>query len=49
MEETYREEQLREQGLIYFRGDILATNVWISKYALKNKLGEKTIKRTRIN
>ena len=40
MEETYREEQLREQGLIYFRGDILATNVWISKYALKNKLGE---------
>ncbi len=33
----YREEQLREAALKYFNGDILATNIWINKYALKNK------------
>lgn len=40
MVKTYSEAQLREQGLIYFEGDILATNVWINKYALKTKKGE---------
>lgn len=36
----YSEAELREQGLVYFRNDILATNVWINKYALKTKKGE---------
>ncbi len=40
MGEIYSEVQLREQGLIYFNGDILATNVWINKYALKTKKGD---------
>lgn len=31
----YNEEELRAEGLKFFRGDILATNVWIKKYALK--------------
>jgi ribonucleotide reductase alpha subunit len=31
----YTEEELRAEGLIFFRGDILACNVWIKKYALK--------------
>jgi ribonucleoside-diphosphate reductase alpha chain len=33
----YRESELREACLDYFNGDILATNVWIKKYALKAK------------
>jgi ribonucleoside-diphosphate reductase alpha chain len=37
--EVYREHELRDEGLKYFKGDILATNVWINKYALKNKDG----------
>jgi ribonucleoside-diphosphate reductase alpha chain len=40
MGKTYSEAQLREQGLIYFDNDVLACNVWINKYALKNKKGE---------
>jgi len=40
MGEIYTEAQLREEGLIYFDGDILATNVWINKYALKTKKGD---------
>ena len=28
---------MRQSGLQYFKGDILATNVWIKKYALKSK------------
>lgn len=32
----YSEDQLRESALKYFDGDILATNVWIKKYALKD-------------
>lgn len=40
MGKIYSEAQLRDQGLIYFDGDILATNVWINKYALKTKRGE---------
>lgn len=39
VEHIYREHELRESGLKYFRGDILATNVWIKKYALKTKDG----------
>ncbi|MFW6311018.1 MAG: hypothetical protein ACOC1K_02160 [Nanoarchaeota archaeon] len=39
MEEYYNEEQLREAALAYFKGDELASNVWISKYALKNNKG----------
>lgn len=37
MVERYTEDQLKIAGLQYFRGDILATNVWIKKYALKSK------------
>jgi len=37
MVERYTEDQLRQSGLQYFKGDILATNVWIKKYALKSK------------
>lgn len=37
MVERYTEDQLRHAGLQYFKGDILATNVWIKKYALKLK------------
>jgi ribonucleoside-diphosphate reductase alpha chain len=40
MSKTYSEAQLKESGLLYFKGDLLATNVWINKYALKNKKGE---------
>jgi ribonucleoside-diphosphate reductase alpha chain len=36
----YSEQELREAGLKYFNNDILACNVWINKYALKNKKGE---------
>jgi len=39
MNKIYTETQLKEQGLIFFKGDSLATNVWISKYALKDKDG----------
>jgi ribonucleoside-diphosphate reductase alpha chain len=31
---------LRENGLVYFRGDLMITNNWIKKYALKDKKGE---------
>ncbi len=31
----YRESQLIKEGLKYFQQDLLATNVWIKKYALK--------------
>ena len=36
----FRENELREAGLKYFEGDILATNVWIKKYALKSNQQE---------
>ena len=32
---TYTEDELRKEGLSFLRGDLLATNVWIKKYALK--------------
>lgn len=35
--ELYHEDQLKKSGLSYFNDDILATNVWIKKYALKTK------------
>ena len=35
----YTTEEVEEETLKYFDGDTLATNVWITKYALKNKEG----------
>jgi len=32
----YTESQLKEAGLSYFSGDVLASDVWIKKYALKS-------------
>ena len=32
----YKESDVREATLKYFNGDELATNVWITKYALKS-------------
>lgn len=37
---SYKEEEVREATLQYFAGDELATNVWMTKYALKNKQDE---------
>ena len=34
-----KEETVREKTLKYFNGDDLATNVWMTKYALKDKKG----------
>lgn len=36
----YTEEQVREETLNYFNGDELATNVFMTKYCLKNTTGE---------
>ena len=36
----YSEEEVREATLEYFNGDELATNVWVTKYALKDREGE---------
>ena len=36
----YTEEDVKIATLDYFGGDRLATNVWMTKYALKNKKGE---------
>jgi ribonucleoside-diphosphate reductase alpha chain len=36
----YSSEEIDEATLKYFNGDKLATNVWKTKYALKNKSGE---------
>ena len=35
----YTEDQVRRETLKYFNGDELAANVWISKYALKDREG----------
>lgn len=40
MNKKFDKEQVTEATLDYFDGDELATNVWVSKYALKNKEGE---------
>jgi ribonucleoside-diphosphate reductase alpha chain len=37
---VYAEEEVEKATLEYFNGDDLATNVWVTKYALKNKKGE---------
>lgn len=37
---TYSREEVYNQTLAYFKGDTLATDVWINKYCLKNKHGE---------
>ena len=37
---TYNKEEVEKATLEYFDGDELATNVWITKYALKNKQGD---------
>ena len=39
MIKKYDEAEVREATLEYFNGDELATNVWITKYALKSKKG----------
>ena len=36
----YTEEQVREATLDYFQGDELATNVFMTKYCLKNREGD---------
>tara|TARA_R110002051_G_scaffold318120_1_gene400053 strand:+ start:236 stop:2683 length:2448 start_codon:yes stop_codon:yes gene_type:complete len=36
----YSEEEVEEATLDYFNQDRLATNVWMTKYALKNKKGQ---------
>jgi hypothetical protein len=33
-----KEETVTKQTLEYFNGDELATNVWVSKYALKEQV-----------
>jgi len=37
---TYTKQEVEAATLEYFKGDELATNVWISKYALKKKNGD---------
>ena len=36
----YSEEDVKKATLQYFDGDELATNVWMTKYALRNGDGE---------
>ena len=36
----YTEEEVKQSCLKYFDGDDLATDVWMSKYAIRNKNGE---------
>jgi ribonucleoside-diphosphate reductase alpha chain len=38
--QTYKLEEVQELTKNYFKGDELATNVWINKYCLKNETGE---------
>ena len=37
---TYTKEEVKAKTLKYFKGDDLATNVWMDKYCLKNLKGE---------
>jgi len=39
MQKTYSYEEASEATLVYFKGDQLATSVWLSKYALKDSFG----------
>jgi ribonucleoside-diphosphate reductase alpha chain len=36
---TYSQEEAKEKSTVYFKGDSLAANVWVSKYALKDSDG----------
>ncbi len=36
---TYNHEEVMEAATVYFKGDILAANVWMNKYALKDSKG----------
>ena len=36
----FTRDEVYNSTLAYFNGDELATNVWMTKYALKNKDGE---------
>lgn len=36
---TYKEDEIKKATLEYFKGDELATNVWLSKYALRDNKG----------
>jgi len=36
----YKKEEVEQAALEYFNGDKLAANVWVTKYALKNKGGD---------
>jgi|TARA_R110000765_G_scaffold305465_2_gene399316 ribonucleoside-diphosphate reductase alpha chain len=36
----HNKTEVRQETLKYFKGDELATNVWMTKYALKNSAGE---------
>ena len=40
MTTKYAKEEVEQAALEYFNGDELAANVWVTKYALKNKSGE---------
>ena len=46
MGERYTEGQLKEIGLQYFNKDLLATNVWLKKYALKEKNTENYLEKS---
>lgn len=46
MENKYTESQLKESGLEYFSKDLLATNVWLKKYALKEKNTENYLEKS---
>lgn len=37
--ETYTEEEVKKASTAYFQGDVLAAEVWLSKYALKDSKG----------
>ena len=39
MRKTYSNEEAAEATLAYFKGDQLATSVWLNKYALKDSFG----------
>ena len=36
MDKTYEKAEVEEATLEYFNGDTLASNVWVSKYALRD-------------
>jgi ribonucleoside-diphosphate reductase alpha chain len=40
MERIYKEEEVKAAATNFFKGDELAANVWITKYALRNTKGD---------